>query len=111
MRAALIETEAPDGRHAWLCTGDDAVVVFSKFMQTQDLYCLVRMGRMLDDDQTQVDVLEALLDAWDEDELSMPDIEAINIKLADGSIRCIGTAKTDAEIEALAMAHPEAQRL
>jgi len=108
MKAALIETTGVGGARSWICTGKDATGIFSKFMGELDLYCLVRMGRMLDDDQSQVDALEALLDAYDEDELSLLDIEAMNIVLADGSIRCAGIARTDEEIETMKQAHPEA---
>ena len=108
MKAALIETRGLDGRNAWICTGHDAISIFSKFMQTQDLYCLVRMGRMLEDDQSRVDALEAILDAYDDETLSMDDIRAMNLDLADGAIWCSGIAGDDEAIDALQQANPKA---
>ena len=70
--------------------GDDPNEIIREIASEQDFDCLLRMGRMQEseEDQGELDKLEAFLDKYHGESLTMEDIKGLDIHLSLGNIVC-----------------------
>lgn len=83
---------------------DDACGIVSQIEKNQDFDCLIRMGYANETGkkgQAEVKKLESFVKKYRNEELSLEDIEKLNVHFSIGDIKCHGVARTDEEIEAL----------
>lgn len=111
--AALFSMSGWAGRERCICTGDNAVNVLFRFMQKQDLFCLLQMGRAMDSQSAQKDLdkIECLLNAYQEETLEMKDLRTLDVYLQSGSISCDAIAETDEDVEKLIASYPDVEVL
>lgn len=111
--AALFTVSGWVGKECFICTGDDAHDVLSAFMIRQDLRCLLEMGRMeeVGRAQKELDKIENLLTAFDDDELEIEDLKGFSVFLREGSISCDAIASSEDDVEKLIASHPDIQVL
>ena len=101
MVAAIFEMESMWGPEKHFFEGESASDLLAQFERVQDLGCLARMGRMQGPkkDQKELDKLDALLEKYYADELTMEDLKKFSIKLSLGKLSVTAIAETDEEIE------------
>ena len=77
--------------------------IILRLEDVQDLQCLLRMGRRVEnaDGQKELDKLEAFLELYLEDRLTMEDIRALEVHLKVGVLQCVGIAENQDEIDGL----------
>ena len=82
---------------------DSPTGIIRKAESIQDFDCIVRMGRMAEGKkgQKELDKLEAFLIKYHDGDLTMEDIQNLDVNLSIGSITCYAIAETDADIERL----------
>ena len=82
---------------------DDPCGIIHKVEDVQDFGCLLRMGRMEEGKKGQKELskLEAFLDKYYDNSLTLEDIKDLNVHLSIGDIVCHGVAETEDQIEAL----------
>ncbi len=83
--------------------GDDPCDIIRKVEEVQDFSCMLGMGRMEEDKkgQKELDKLEAFLNKYYDEKLTMKDIQKLNVHLSVGDIVCHGIAESEEEVEAL----------
>lgn len=83
--------------------GDTPSDVIRSVEKVQDFNCLLRMGRMEEGKKGQKELskLEAFLEKYYEGSLRVEDISNLDVKLSIGTIKCLGIAESDEEIEKL----------
>ena len=110
MYAAIFEITGWAGTEEYLFCGKDAREIMAGFERMQDLDCLLEMGYANEDEEgrRQLDKLAAAVEKYHRGELEPDDLRALQCGFSIGWIRCVSVAEDDAEIDALAAAHPKA---
>ncbi len=77
--------------------------IIQQVSEYQDFNCLLRMGRLQEGKkgQKELDKLEAFLNKWFDESLTMEDIKNLNIHLSIGDIVCHGIAENEEAVKAL----------
>lgn len=75
--------------------GDDPNEIIREIEFEQDFDCLLRMGRMQESEEYQgeLDKLEAFLDKYHDESLTIEDIKGLDIHLSLGNIICHGVTE------------------
>lgn len=83
--------------------GENATEIIREAEAYQDFDCLLRMGRMQEGPagQKELDKLQAFLDKYYSETLTMDDVKKLNIHLGIGDIVCTGIAEGEEEIQQL----------
>ena len=83
--------------------GDSPSAIIRSVERVQDFDCLLRMGRMEEGEKGQKELtkLEAFLEKYQDETLTMEDISDLDIKLSIGTIKCLGIAEDEEEIAKL----------
>lgn len=111
MKAALFELDSWLGHQKYIFKGENASEILAKFERIQDLSCLVRMGRGNEGKkgQKQLDALEEMLEKYYSGELTMQDLQAFDVTIGIGGMKCSGIAETDEAVEKLIADNPDAR--
>ena len=82
---------------------DDPCGIIRKVEEIQDFGCLLRMGKAEEGKKGQKELkkLEAFLEKYYNETLTMKDISELNVKLSIGNIVCHGVAETEDQIDNL----------
>lgn len=110
MYAALFEISGFMGLQQYIFEGGNPCSLLAQFEEVQDLSCLVRMGRMNEGKRGQkaLDQLEELLDRYYAGELTMEELQKVEIKISIGAFRCVKVVEGDEAIAALRAEYPDA---
>lgn len=83
--------------------GDTPSAVIKSAEKVQDFDCLLRMGRMEEGKRGQKELskLEAFLEKYYDDSLTVEDISNLDVNLSIGTIKCLGIAEGEDEITKL----------
>lgn len=113
MNAVVFETESWMGKQQFLCTGETAADVLAKFGQVQDLWCLLRMGRVKEPaaGQKQLDILENVLYKYESGALELSDLAQIQVRLSIGTLNCLAAASDAQYVSMLTERFPKARKI
>ena len=80
--------------------GDTPCAIIRNAEKVQDFDCLLRMGRMEEGQkgQRELSKLEAFLEKYYDNSLTIEDINNLDVKLSIGAIKCLGVAEGEKEI-------------
>ncbi len=110
MYAALFEMDSWLGSMQYIITGHCAAELLDSFEEVQNLHCLLRNGRAVEKKKGQqaLDVLEGILEKHYNGELTIEDIQSLDIEIKLGAIRCVTVVDGDDQIAKLCEQYPSA---
>ena len=111
MFAGIFEIDSWMGTERHYFEGESPSDLIDQLEHVQDLSCLVRMGRMEEDKkgQKQIDKLEAFLDKYYSNGLTVEDLRNFNIKISIGWIRCAKVAEGEKAVEELSKEYEDSK--
>ncbi len=103
MVAAIFYTKTSARSREYFFKGDSPGILLAQFNNVQDLECMSRMGCCCGSkgDQSELEKLDAFLDKFRNDELTMEDLKDFSLKLSIGKIGVKAIAVNDEEIQKL----------
>lgn len=111
MYAALFETRSWLGTMHFITTGDTATKLLFEFQKTQDLRCLLQMGRKEEKKkgQKELDKLQALLSKYYNEELTIEDLLTLDVSLSIGIIKCLCVEDGENAVAEIKAKYPDAK--